>query len=71
MRIIAHDPKAMMAALNVPIEQATGPMLIGLAVIANENIPPGVYVLDADGTLTAGEYEAGALVRCGWRKPQP
>lgn len=71
MRLLAHDAKAMMVAMGVPIEAATGPMLIGMAVHDCANLPPGVYVIDEADTLTAGEYEEGALVRAGWRKAQP
>lgn len=70
MKLIAHDAKAMMAAMKVPIEPATGPMLLGMLVFDCADLPPGVYVLDDGGSMTAGEYEDGALARSGWGKVQ-
>jgi len=40
-------------------------------VFDSADLPPGVYLIDEAGMLTAGEYEDGALVRAGWRKPAP
>ena len=71
MRIVAHDAKAMMVAMKVPIEPATGPQLIGLPVFDSADLPPGVYLIDEAGMLTAGEYEYGARARAGGREPAP
>jgi hypothetical protein len=70
VKLIAHDAKAMMAAMNVPVKPATGPMLIGMEVTSCADLPPGVYLLDDGGEMSAGEYEDGALARSGWGKVQ-
>jgi hypothetical protein len=70
VRLIAHDARAMMAAMGVPVEPAAGPMLIGMEVVSCADLPPGVYLLDDGAELSAGEYEDGALARSGWGRVQ-